>query len=157
MFDSAKEKVDRYIGTYYALQLTGGTQEEYESLINETHPSPIISLDCATLDGYEDFLEAIGEDLSTDPSDYFGKTSHIEDHFRAEGGSLVLYNLDQLGPGETEELAVDEDTHSMGMYLKGFAEQTDAKIALTAEDTERIFLANGDLAGRVQTVDLSEY
>lgn len=153
MFDSIAERVSQRLPSAYAIQFTNGTHDEYTSLIHDTYPGPFVEVDCAAIEDYDDFLDAIADETTTDPSDSLSSHYFINQHFLNEGGSLVLYNFHELD---------DETTSDIAMYIKGLWEDIsfdgwqDFGIAITTDDTGAVFVGNGDLSGRVLSIDLSD-
>lgn len=153
MFDNLEERVRHRKTNAYAIQFTNGRHDEYKALIHDTYDAPLIEVDCATIDDYDAFFEALADDLVTNPSDVMNPTWAVEDHFKQEGGSLILYNFHELDRETTSDLA---------MYIKGLREGLDSSgdaefaIALTTDDTDALFIGNGDLTGRVLTLNIHE-
>lgn len=148
MFDSPSEVVDRYLLNAYALQFTNGTEDEYQTVIDTEAPSPVVTVDCAPLSEYDEFVDAIGDKLTTSSDNYRTDTFHIKQHFQKNEGTLVLKHFDTLEGDALTNLA---------QYIKGLAEQTNIGIILIVEDTDAVFTGNPDLGGRVRAVDFSEY
>lgn len=153
MDQSIEERVERRIPNAYAIQFTNGSSDEYDSLIGGTYPEPRIEVECAAINDYDDFLDILADDLTTHPSDYLSGHYFINDHFLQEGGSLVLHDFHELN-GETAS--------DIAMYIKGLWEDIsfdgwqEFAIAVTTDDPSALFAANGDLSGRVLTIDLAE-
>lgn len=147
-----EDRISRQLHRAYAIQLTGGTHDDYTTLIHDLYPEPRVEVDCATIDSFDDFLDTITDDLTT--AQVGDSARHINKHFAAEEGSLVLYNFDEM----------DDDTiREMAMYLKGLWEDLNYSsdphiaIAITTDDASALFAGNGDLAGRVLTLNLTEH
>lgn len=153
MFDSIEDRVRHQLPNAYAVQFTNGTHDEYETLIHKTYPEPHVEVDCTRIDDYDDFFDTLADELSTKPSDYLSDHYFVNDYFLSNGGSLILYNFHELDSETTSDLA---------MYIKGLREDVNFDtfkefgIAITTDDTDALFIGNGDLSGRVLTIDLTE-
>lgn len=147
MFDNPEEVVERYKNNAYALQFTNGTRAEYETLFEESYPEPRVCIECTAEMDIDEFIEAIAEELSLDIERDPSPRVTISSRFSEQGGSIIMYEYDQLG----------EDTaRFVAQYMKGVAETArDLCIAYTVEDTDVLFRANPDLSGRVRPVDFA--
>jgi hypothetical protein len=147
MYDTPEEAVERYKNNAYALQFTNGTREEYETLFEEAYPEPRTSIECTPEMDVDALIGAIADELGLDIERDPSPRVTISSRFSEQGGSIMLYEYDQL----------DDDTaRFVAQYMKGVAETArDLCIAYTVEDTDALYRANPDLSGRVRPVDFS--
>lgn len=152
MDNSFKERVEDGIFRGYATQFTGSDHSTYQDLIHDTFPGPYVEIDCAAILDYDEFFVAMGPQLVTTLEEFYQPWMAVEDHFDAEKGTLVLYNFDELDSKTATDVA---------QYIKGLWEDQnhDSKrefaIAITTDDPDALYRGNGDLSGRVRTLNLA--
>lgn len=133
----------------YGLEISGGKAKERLRTARGLIGDSVIVLDCEGIKQGLDLIHYIISEIGMNVDN--NEHLDISDIKREKDGqslNIIIHNLHN---------ASNINKKHIGQTMKGVAERIDnKKIAYTAEEKGHIFIANGDLSGRVRCFDIDE-